>query len=499
MRAFLSILILFISLTTRGQEVSSILDKEIIPPQNIVEVVDLLDKISQDLGFSLSYNSDILPDKTRSFDANRMTVRRLLQYVFDRQDLHFQFVGNQLVIYVPNTALVKESDNACYQSFAGLVVDVLTDLPIPKATVRGKDSDLMTVTNEDGKFALNFPCDSDIAQLSIQAPGYHTKIVYDMDELDLGTIELEGSYIKLNDKIVSTMPVENIVEDVLKNVSSNYRTSPSNSKSFFREAIVKNGEVAALSEAAFNAYNSAYADTDDNDQVQLINGRRYNGLSDLDSVRFKLKRSLESCFDLDVIKNPPAFLLPDEGRAQYRYVLKDIIEMDGRMTYLINFRPKSTIADYPYEGTMYIDKELHSLQAISFELNRKMLRNYDIFVIKSPAGTNTRFIGSKYYVNYTHLDDKLVMNYASIMTQFKVKNERRLSYSKYQTISEYVVNEFETDNVAKIRSQDAFITGRVFMEEPLTYDPDYWRGMNYIPLEKTLTRTSEKLKSLLQE
>lgn len=490
------ILVSIISATTAIGQNSWPLEGKLSIYETQTMASDLLRKVGKDIGYSISYDSDFLDERPITIQSEEITLRRLLDYIFDRDDLKFQIIGNQLVVYLKDNHTASDT---CYKLIRGQVLDALTGDPIPKASVKSLNADLMTVTNHDGKFVLSLPCQSISSEVSILAPGYHSRLIRDLNTINLGAILMEGSYVTLQEVMILSVPVEQIVGKVLRNLQNNYMPRATNSTAFFREAILKNGKLAALSEAVFHVYNRSYFSNKNRDQAQLLKGRRFNDLIYLDSVAFKIKGSLRSCFDLDVIKNPPAFLTPSKAMDQYDYELRDIVDFDGHITYVIDFERREKVDGLPYRGTMYIDKEKFSLQSISFELDSKRLKDHDFFVVKTPKGMETRFLGSEYFVNYTAVKGRLAMNYASIKAQFKVKAGRGLRFSKFQTISEYVVNRFETEDVQKIRSRDTFISGRVFMDEPLTYDPDYWRGINYLPIDTPLTRVSDQLKHILEQ
>ncbi len=455
----------------------------------------LLQEIGNQIGYSISYDADLLRNRLISLPQDSVTVGKALSVIFELQNPRTSLIGKQLVVLKPIPSFA--APDSCLKTVSGHLMDHFTGLPIAGATVIDTRHHRMTVTNKDGAFILNLPCENDHMEISIEAIGYFTRTVSQPFAKDV-LFQLQGTYLPLQEVIILSVPAEQLVKSVINKIPENYLQKPTNAQSFFREAVIKNGVTVGLSEAVFTVYNTAYFDTYSRDQVQLMKGRKFLASNYNDTIDFKIKGSLLSCFQLDVVKHRPTFLNINELR-NYHFTFRNVLERDGDAIYVIAFHRDKDARGLPYAGTLYIDKESLSIRSVEFGLDKKNLKKMgeSQFIIKKAKGVKTRFQGAKYTVNYTTVDGKLVMNHVRLETSFRVRNSNSFFYSDYETISEYVVNQFSTEDVVKIRNRDAFTSEGIFMEQPLKFDPSYWNGINYLPIDRSLLDASNELQMIL--
>lgn len=481
-----------------SQNANEVLNARISVDVNQGMANQILTEVGDKIGYSITYNADFLNNRIVQISSDSASVYEILTIIFESKKLQISIIGNQLVVHEKIGFTFLE--DSCHRVFTGRLYDVLTGKPVPRATINELRSGQMTVSNGDGKFVINMPCQNDDLLIEIDAMGFHSKQVdLKMDE-ELGDVGLEGDYITLQEVIILSVPAEQLIKSVLKKIPINYLQKPTNASAFFREAVLKNGQVVTLSEAVFGVYNTPYTTSSRNDQVQLLKGRKFTDPIYIDTVDFKIKGSLRSCFELDVVKNRPGFLDQNQFNKHYTYSFKNVVEFGGNPIYVIEFKRKEYADGFPYEGILYIDRTTLAIRAVEFELSRKMLKGKeDRFVVKRGKGTKTRFQRAQYYINYTMVDGQLAMNYVSLKTEFKVRKKKNLFYADYETLSEYVVNRFKTEDVNKIRSRDVFTSGKVFMDQPMAFDKEYWEGVNYLPIDQPLLESSELLKKILIE
>ena len=60
-----------------------------------------------------------------------------------------------------------------------------------------------------------------------------------------------------------------------------------------------------------------------------------------------------------------------------------------------------------------------------------------------------------------------------------------------------MVNKFDLDDVDKIRPKDTFAAEKIFLDEPIEYSDDYWKGINFLPIDKPLIESSDELQKIL--
>ena len=456
----------------------------------------ILQRAAAYLENDISYNADLLKEETLSIPQDSLPLGCLLGLLFNIDKPEIQLIGNQLVVYesLASPAVV----DSCFQTIEIVIKDTITNSPVAKATIHELSSGRLTTTNVDGKFHLVLPCNVENPLLQVDAIGYRSKIV----SRELGSQEyifLEGDHITLKEVIISTIIPERLMKQVIAEIPRNYLQKPTKARAFFREAILKDEKLATLSEAVFDVYHSAYDGSTQVAQAQLIKGRRFYYPIHNDTIQFKVKGSLQSCFDLDAIKNPPPFLDQETFTESYEFNFQDIQEFNGQDLYVISFKRKKLARDLPYEGTLYIDKEKRRLIALNFGMEKKAIRRAGgSFIVKRKKGTKIRLLDARYHVNYTEVEERLVMNYVNLRTHFKVRKKRNFFSAKYETLSEYVVNQFDTNAVNRISKKETFSAERVFIDEPLEYRDEYWQGMNFLPIDQPLIEASEELKKIVE-
>ena len=455
----------------------------------------VLEMIGRQLGLKISYNSNFLEDRLLSLKTDTATVPETLAYIFQKEEIHFQVIGNQLAIYDPSPVVNVEQ---CYRSVRGIVIDDATHDALRHISIVESLSNQHVVTNSDGKFLLRLPCETDSLNLTIRALGYKTHRINIPVAKDIGELRLVGDYVSLQEVVVLSLPAKKLLHGVLENISENYLTDPTNATSFFREAVLKNRNLAKLSEAVFQVYNSPYDISPPEDQVRLLKGRKFVDRDNVDTVSFKIKGSLKSCFDLDIVKHQPDFFHPELFEKQYDYVIRDVVGYENHNIYVIDFERNFHGRGLPYQGTMYVDGQTLALRSVEFELRKTDLPpKINPLVIKKGAGSRTTFKWAKYRVNYTEVSGKLIMNYVSLRTKFRVRRKKNLFAADYETLTEYMVNSFVTENVSKIRDSDNFSKHIVFMDQPVLFDPGYWGGLSYLPIDQPLIESSKRLEQII--
>ncbi len=456
---------------------------------------EILLDIGTRYGFSISYNTDFIKKVPLTIKSDTITLKEVIDSLFLKDDLKLRLIGNQLVVYEPNHK--TPNIDHCQNIISGIIIDNFTQQPIVRASIKELTTGQLTVTNRDGKFLLKIPCDVNKTQLEISAIGYRSKYLAQSINEEISPIILEGDYIPLKEVFILSLQADKLVEEVLQNICNNYQDQATQSISFFREAILKNNKMVALSEAVVDVYNYPYNIAGRKDRVQLVKGRKFIDHQNIDTIDFKLKGSLRSCFELDIVKHQPFFFNINTYKDAYTYSFNTVKEFNGRNIYVINFKSLNTTQELPYQGKMYIDNELKTLVAIEFELSKKSLRKTeDHFVFKKSKNLKTNLQKATYYVQYTDVDGKLAMNYVAFKSTFKVKKKKSIFSAKYETMTEYVVNNFQLENVNKIRNKDTFAADKIFLEELIEYNDEYWQGINFLPLDKPLLESSEELQKI---
>ena len=96
---------------------------------------------------------------------------------------------------------------------------------------------------------------------------------------------------------------------------------------------------------------------------------RLSNVEAKDSLLVKVKSGIQACFQMDIMKDMPSFLIPDAGDNGYLYTLQGVTFIDDRCVNVIHFAQKKEIIEPLYCGDLYIDAETNALLQARFEVD----------------------------------------------------------------------------------------------------------------------------------
>lgn len=240
------------------------------------------------------------------------------------------------------------------------------------------------------------------------------------------------------------------------------------------------------------AYKTGFQNSVNSDQFKLIKMHRVANNDDRDTLITKVKSSLNSCLLLDVVKNPPDFLMSDYY-GQYKFTHSDITTIDDRRIYVISFEQNELVFDPLYKGKLYIDAENYALVMARFEINPLYVRKTaDELVLK--RGKNLEVIPESvvYEVTYKPYNGIYFINHIRGDLKFKVRKKSRLFTSNLHVWFEIVNCKIDNNDVKRFPGSDKLPTRDIFSDTNFVYDKDFWEHFNVILPE-------DKLRDLVQK
>jgi hypothetical protein len=303
---------------------------------------------------------------------------------------------------------------------------------------------------------------------------------------------LERNYISLQEVIIRKTDAKNLIRGAIKNIEKNYSGEPVYLTGFYRESVNKSRKYMFYSEAVMQIYKSPYSNPYDGDMVKILKSRKMQDLSMEDTVIVKLKSGLQSSLGLDIVKHPIDFI-NEENFENYKYVMSDIISIDNRSAYQIDFEPRENADDALYEGKIYID--IHNLAIVSaeFHINKGRIgRNQGLFIAKKDRDINIKLTNISYNLSYRLIGDKYYLNYVSGEINMRVRKKAQLFYFDFDIGFEMAISEIETSDVEKFKRKEAARLETIFFDEISSYDEDFWEHYNFIKPDKPLEKAIEK-------
>lgn len=452
----------------------------------------VLSEIGGLIGYEFSYNPDLLAtNNIIKARYENIQIRNLLINIINDSTLTFKLVDKQVVITKRNhlSKLMFANINGeiiSYIKLEGKILDKDSKQSLSFANISIKEKSIGTISNEQGDFNLSISKGFISDTLVFSYIGYkNTYIPIQQLSLNHNLIYLTPDNYKIKEVVVRAYDAKEILLEAKEKIKDNYHTDPYQITAFYREMVMKNTNLVAITEAVMSVYKSPYLGTF-SDQVKLLKGRKNEYYSPSDTIALKLRGGLHASLFLDLIKNPTYFFR-EEFFHLYDYSIDKIMTYNDKSVYVIDFKPVRYIDQDSFQGKIFIDIDCLSVVAVEFNLTQDAL--YKIgkdFVVKKAFRTVVKPTSVKYTVNYRKINDKYFFNFAKGELAFKVKFRKKLFSNNFNTVFEFASNNIDTVNVERFKRKQVLSSNKVFIDENYDYDHQFWGEYNYISPEKSL-------------
>ncbi len=388
-----------------------------------------------------------------------------------------------------------------YDEYRGIVVDSDSNKPLISATISLNETNISTITNDEGEFLLKVPKNIASDKITISFLGYNDEVV------SLSTLSKDEVKIRLNPSVTQLSEVnidprdpEALIKAVMKRRGDNYQNDNTIMTAFYRETIKKRRTYVSLSEAVVDVYKNPYV-SDKKDIIRLYKARKSADYKKLDTLTLKLQGGPSSTLFIDVMKNPD-LLFTDDILRIYEFSFDKSTQINNRYIYVLNFKQRPYVKDLYYYGKLYIDSETLALTKAVFSLNlddrEKASR---LFVRKKPSRAKVYPTVATYNMNYRETDGKWYYGYGKIDLVFKVNWKRKLFNSTYKLNVEMAVTDWKKNsNNENIRPKDRLKSSVVISDEASGFsDPMFWGEYNVIEPEKSIESAIRKIQKQLRK
>lgn len=502
MKAAYGILLLVFLLSSgfaTGQEENiSVLDKKItleVHQETIASVLELISAISH---VYFSYDASLIEAVNKvDLVVTDQTIRETLYQLFSSK-FSIKALGEQVIIALPNTEEIPEKelypviDPPKLLRFKGKILDgeEKTALPYSSISILGKN--LGTISNTDGDFELKIPESMKDDSIVISCLGYRQqRLSIAGIGCDSCTIILQPVSVQLKEIKVTVINANEIINKLITKISLNYAVESEIMTAFYREVLKQDNEYIDVAEALLEIRKSTYENTFTEDKIKLIKGRKNLNVKPFQIVDFKIQGGPYYATKLDVVKTLDSFLDP-ESSEQYKYYLAEIIELNNRDTYVIQFKPKEKVDNLSYHGKLFVDMSTFALVHADFSLSRTGLKYaHQLLIKKKPKDFYVRPVNADYSVSYRKVNNKWHLNNAQTSVNFKVKSKNDKVNSTFHSASELLVTDFKPDEGEKYKKNELLNSKDIFTEMITTYDEHFWDDFNII-------KPSEDLRNALK-
>lgn len=399
-----------------------------------------------------------------------------------------------------NTTKAQEK-NQSFTEFKGIVMDSNTNKALVFADINLLDTNISTITNNEGEFSLKVPNMYLNKDLNIAFLGYKTKVIA------LSELKHKKNRIKLEERITvldeislkAPKDAEALVRLIFKTKGDNYINHQAIMTAFYRETIKNRKKNASLSEAVLEIYKQPYT-SNKKDEIKLIKARKNTNYSKLDTLALKLQGGPLSALYADVIKYPE-FIFTEDNLSEYLFTFNNTTQINNKKVYVVAFEPNPKI-DYPlYYGKLYIDAETFSLTSAIYNLNVKNKKLASaMFVRKKPNRAKVFPTEAYYRVDYRIKDGKWHFGYSNIQLTFKVDWKGKLFNSVYSLNSEMAVTDWEYNKTGNSTPDKKLKSTVILSDEASGFsDPSFWGEYNIIEPEKSIETAIKKIKKQLKK
>lgn len=402
-----------------------------------------------------------------------------------------------VALFMTTMVAGQESDGRALITISGTIKDGENNQRLEYVHIIAQGNNLATITNKNGKFTLK--ADSSYFPLTLE----FSHIGYQKNRMQVAASQKEELEIKmkphsflLNEATVLPNDARFIVEQAIQNIAHNYLTVPSLMKGFYRETVQKKKKYINLSEAVTHTYKTSY--TTGNvikDKVEVVKSRRLISHKATDTLAVKLSGGPILSIWLDLVKNPE-ILLAQEMLDGYRFTLASPEIIDGKLMYIIHFRPTGQVPYALYEGKLYINPINLSFIRAEFNLSLKDKAEVTRMILsRKPAGLRFNLQEVSYIISYREQNGKTVQNYIQNRIRFKCDWKRKLFGTSYTIQSENIVTDWEEIPSIQLSKDKAYSKNEaIYDSAPANWSADFWKEYNILEPDESLEKAVRKLK-----
>lgn len=383
----------------------------------------------------------------------------------------------------------------------GKVTDGSTKKPIPYANIYLVNSNIGTISNNDGEFILKIPQNKTNLPIRVSFMGYKNQdLTIDQIQLNNNLIELSTEVVTLKELVIRSNDPQNLIRSAIHNISANYGTSPYICTAFYRESVMQNKQYVGLAEAVLNIYKSRYSNEYEADRVKVFKGRKSQDVKKMDTIMFKLQGGHQAVVMLDLAKNPESFMT-EEYFSDYEFKPVNITNIEGRETYVIEFTQREGIQEPMYEGKLYLDVNTLAVRRAEFSISPYGLQFADKYLVKKkPIGTDVKTVGANYMVSYREQDGKWILNHARYEVKFRVIKRGKFFNKIYTSSADLAITDIDNKNVEKFKFNEMLKPNQIFVERVDDYyDEEFWGNYNIIKPEESLEDAVERINKKMRK
>ena len=238
---------------------------------------------------------------------------------------------------------------------SGVVKDRQTMRVLSQVNVSILESNISTVTNDDGYFLLKSSSRPD--RILVSLIGYKSRYVsIDEEHPTDMTILMSANNIMLNEIFVLPDNPYDILSQALHRVNDNYGRQQRLMQTFYRETAQKHSRYIYVAEAVGEMLKTGYNHGIQRDWVSIVKGRSLVSPRPSDTLGVKIQGGPVLALRLDVVKNQDIIFNAEELQ-HYKFSMLDPEKIDDRLQNVIGMEPGMLAEHALFYGKFYVDNE----------------------------------------------------------------------------------------------------------------------------------------------
>ncbi|MFK7833852.1 MAG: carboxypeptidase-like regulatory domain-containing protein [Winogradskyella sp.] len=388
-----------------------------------------------------------------------------------------------------------------FTEFNGSVVDGNSNKTLEAVNLSINATNISTITNSEGEFALKVPNQYLDSKLVISLLGYNTYVMPLSELSGNEPIKIYQAVTELSTvSIEAYKDAESLVRKVFEDKNENTKDESVFMTAFYRETIKRRNRNVSLTEAIVNILKQPNASSQ-RDAIQLGKARKSTDYKRLDTVSVKLQGGPFSTIYLDIMKYPE-YIFTDQSISGYNFAFETPSNINNRAVFVVRFSPKNSATKVNYNGKLFIDVESLALVSADYALDlSNKTKTKNLLVRKKPRSIDVQPLEALYKVDYREKDDKWYYSYSNLSLTFKVNKKRELFNKVYTLSSEMAVTDWEVNLVEnKIRNKDK-LKPTVIITDAISgfSDPNFWGEYNLIEPDKSIETAIEKIRKSIEK
>ncbi len=371
------------------------------------------------------------------------------------------------------------------KTITGVVKDVTTLLPIESVSISVDNSNLGTISNEEGKFRITLPDTKNainFSHLYYKLESYSIK----QNETEMEVFLTPKSFV-LDEVVINQKPGKDLLSDALSASKAKLEKSII-LNTYYREFVNVDGKYTSFSDGLIDFYVKRKSGSSD---LHVKQSRVFDLKDENASEREKAIQSVNFNDVREAVNHAYNFKgLSNILKSDFYYFGVEIkTEENGNSIEIITIEPKEgTEEAMLYEGTVTYDSKTKLILDINLQFSpehKKYIKVINLLIAKAKINDFAR--KSKFKID----GDKYIMIYNQIKINFYVKYGKLINNtfeSVYDmTTLDFKEGEFKLDKDKKYRESSLFKNGNKYTEE-------FWKKQNVILLSEKEEKIINSLK-----